>query len=238
MTFRLTGGIVAPLAAIAAFSLSLSTAAFSENDVGGSGRAQSARTSAPPGTPQVDRTRDRDTLQAPSADRDRDQDRLRTPDQSRDRLHDPDQDRDRMRDRDQQQVNRVVDGQLSSLQLLTSSERQQFHAQMAAAATREEQNRIRSEHQALIRERAGDLGVDAPFGPDRSANGGAGRGGYLLAQMLTEQERLQFHQRMRSAGGSAEQQQIRNEMQHMARERAREMGVDIPEWYGAGNGQR
>lgn len=112
-----------------------------------------------------------------------------------------------------------------------------FGSQMQQAGTEEERNRIRAEHQNMIRERAGDLGVAAPFGPDRSAYGTSMRSGYMLSQMLTEQERQQFHQRMRSAAGDQDRERIRSEMQITARERARELGVEIPDWYGAGNGR-
>ncbi len=52
--------------------------------------------------------------------------------------------------------------------------------------------------------------------------------------MLSEQERAQFMNRMREAQTAQERQQIRNEMHVMARQRAREMGVDVPDWYGQG----
>lgn len=198
---------------------------------------------APGGTTMQDRlrtpdqTRDQDRLRTP--DQTRDQDRLLTPDQTRDKDQDKTQDRlrdpDQLQDRDRLQVSQAVDGQLASWELLTDSERQQFRSQMRTASTQQERDRIRSEHQAKIRQRAGDLGIDAPFGPGRATSGN--QSGYYLAQMLPEQERLQFYKRMQQASNDQERLRIRNEMQTMARERAAEMGIEIPSWYGARSGQ-
>lgn len=184
-----------------------------------------------------DQMRDRDTL----GDRDQDRDRLR--DQDKDKLGDQDQDRDRDRDRDRLHTSQVVDDQLTSLSLLSSAEREQFRNQMRLATTAEERNRIRAEHQNTIQERARELGVQVPGGPGMGGGAGNGagmqaRGGYMLMQMLNEQERAQFFNRLRTAQTAQERQQIRNEMHVTARERAREMGVDVPEWYGAGPGPR
>lgn len=231
MNSKLTSGLAASLMVLAG----LSTAAplLAQGHGGSQGQAAPQ---IPPGMGDRDQLRDRDQLHTPDQDRDRDrdqdwdQDRDRDRDQDRDRDGDRDQDRDR--DRDRLQIDRVIVGQASSWQLLTSEERAQFHNRMQAARTEEERNRIRNEAQATIRDRARHLGVDAPFGPDRSDYGA--RAGYALAQMLTEQERLQFHQRMRNAASEEERNRIRNEMQVTARERAREMGIDVPEWFGAG----
>ena len=165
-----------------------------------------------------DRLHDRDTLRDGTGDG--------TPDRDRDQLHD----RDRLNDADRLLVARNVDGQLSSWQLLTDQERLQYHDRVRTAATEQERERIRSEAQATIRERARNLGVAAPFGPERMGNGA--RDGYYLAQALTEQERLRFHERMRNAANEQERERIRTEMRTMARERAREMGVEVPAWYG------
>ena len=181
--------------------------------------------SAPPSTPALgdrDRLRDMDRL--------KDQDKLRDQDRLRDQTGTSDGDRDRDRDRDRLQTSQAIEGSLSSWELLTNTERQQFQQQMRAARTEQERNTTREQHRATITARARDLGVDAPFGPAGS------RPGYAVARMLTEEERLQFHQRMRSASTEAERQRLRNQMQETARERAREMGVDIPEWFGQGPG--
>ncbi|KHK90201.1 hypothetical protein LK12_16215 [Novosphingobium malaysiense] len=174
----------------------------------------------------MDRTRDQDRLQDGTGDQDRDRDRDRLQDGSGDR------DQDRLRDRDRINVDQAVVGQMASWQLLSDQERLQFHNRMQQATSAEERNRIRSEFQNTIRERAGDLGVSAPFGPQRPGSGM--RDGYYLAQMLTAQERLAFHQRMRAANSSEERNRIRTEMQTTARERAREMGIDVPAWFAGG----
>jgi hypothetical protein len=141
-------------------------------------------------------------------------------------------DDDRMRDRDQDRlhITQNVNGQLHSLQMLTQRERLQMRDRLRRAAGDPDRGKIRSEYQRLIRDRARDLGVDAPFGPRRGATGD--RDGYQLAQMLSDTERLQFHQRLRGAGTDQERARIRTEMQTMARDRARGMGIDLPEWYG------
>jgi hypothetical protein len=182
-------------------------------------------------------------------DLDRTQDRLRTdvPDQDRDRLQDKDRtgDSDQDRDRDRLRTSQVVDDQLASLSLLTSEERTLFRNQMRAATTAEERNRIRAEHQKVILERAREMGVGPPMGTGQGAGaaGGMGMGsqsrsGYMLMTMLSEQERAQFMNRMRSAQTAQEREQIRNEMHVMAQQRAREIGIDVPAWYGRGQGPR
>lgn len=182
-----------------------------------------------------DQMRDRDTI----GDRDQDRDRLR----DQDMTGGSDQARDR--DRDRLHTSRVVDDQLTSLSLLSSAEREQFRSQMRSATTAEERNRIRAEHQRTIQERARELGIQAPGGPgmggvagpaDRS--GMQARGGYMLMQMLSEQERTQFFNRLRAAQTAQERQTIRNEMHVMAGQRARELGVDVPDWYGTGQAPR
>ncbi|MGE4304508.1 MAG: hypothetical protein AB7E24_10815, partial [Novosphingobium sp.] len=137
-----------------------------------------------------------------------------------------------LRDRDRIHVDQAVVGQMASWQLLSDQERMQFHARMRSANTAQERNAIRSEYQNTIRQRAGDLGVSAPFGPQRPGSGM--RDGYYLSKILTEQERLQFHNRMRAANSVEERNRIRTEMQTTARERAQEMGIEVPAWFAGG----
>ncbi|WP_338466157.1 hypothetical protein RXV95_11305 [Novosphingobium sp. ZN18A2] len=223
-------GVAAALLAASAITISSPAVAQRGGGGGGGGGGMPSGQAMPPMTGQgtLDRMRDQDRLRDPSSDQDRDQDRLR----DRDQTQTPDQLRDR--DRDRIHVDQVVEGQIASWQLLDDGERMQFHNRMMQAKSQEERNRIRTEYQQTIRQRAGDLGVDAPFGPQRSGSGM--RDGYYLAQMLTEQERAQFHQRMRQAGSAEERNRIRTEMQTTARERAREMGIDVPAWFGSGQG--
>lgn len=157
--------------------------------------------------------------QMPRGDVDQMRDRMR----DQDRVRDQDQIRDQDQDRDRLRTSQVVDDQLTSLNLLSNVERERFRNQMRSATTADERNRIRAEHQNIIQERARELGMQA-------------RGGYMLMQVLNEQERAQFFNRLRTAQTEQERQQIRNEMHVMARQRAQEMGVDVPEWYGMGSG--
>lgn len=72
-------------------------------------------------------------------------------------------------------------------QLMTPEERADYHAQMHAARTAEEQGRIRDEHHAAMQARAKERGVTLPdqprrrgmgMGPDRGMGpGGMGPGG-------------------------------------------------------------
>jgi Skp family chaperone for outer membrane proteins len=225
--FALARPLAMVLATASLPAISVPATAQRGSGPGGGGTAPGgAALPQPSGT--VERMQDRDRIQDPDIDRDKDQDRLR----DRDKLQSPDQLRDR--DRDRLQIDRNVEGQIASWQLLSDQERQQFHNRIMQATTAEERNRIRSEYQNMIQQRASDLGVAAPFGPMRAGSGT--RDGYFLAQTLTQQERLQFHQRMRQAATNEERNQIRTEMQTTARERAQEMGIEVPAWFGNGPG--
>jgi len=213
-------------------ALALTSPAMAQRGGGGGGGQMSMPNM--PGRGDLDQMRDMDQIR----DRDRvpDQDRDRDQDMDKDQDRDRDQDMDRDRDRDRIHVDQVVTGQISAWSLLTDGESRQFRKQIRNAKTKEERNRIRERHQALVQQRARDLGIDAPFGPQGAGPGD--RDGYYLAQMLTERERLQFHERMRIAANEQERERIRTEMHTMARERAREMGIDVPQWYGQRRGQQ
>lgn len=190
--------------------------------------AQPPATSTIPTTPDQDRIRDQDRDQVPDQDRDRlrDQDRDQTPDQDQDRIRDrdrlldldgdgvPDRDRDRIRDRDY--LNSA--SSLLASGLLTDEERTRFRQQMQQASSEEERARIRAEHRRQIRERAEQMGV--AIGP----NGVGPQGGdaYMLGQMLTDQERLRFHEQMRQATSAQERDRLRQELHEMLRQRLRE----------------
>ncbi len=49
------------------------------------------------------------------------------------------------------------------------------------------------------------------------------------SQMMTEQERLEYRQRMRNATSDEERQQIRADHHQLMQERARQQGVTLPE---------
>lgn len=70
----------------------------------------------------------------------------------------PARDRAQIRDRD-----------IYGYQLMTREERDQFRAQMRAAATAEEQNQLRAEHHAKMQERAKSRGMTLPDQPGGGA---------------------------------------------------------------------
>lgn len=184
----------------------------------GRGMGAGEPSSAPPvlrGDQQMDRTRDR--LDAPDQDRIRDRDRDQTGDM------------DRLRDRDRL-TTAQAEVQLGAWSLLSEAERAEFHRQMQSAASAEQREQIRAQHRRRIEERARELGVDAPFGG--SSPSAETRQRLMLSQLLTEQERLQFRDQMRSAATEQERARIRAAHQNELRERAREMGVDLPPGFG------
>lgn len=88
--------------------------------------------------------------------------------------------------------------------MLDQQERDQFQQQMREARTLEERQRIRAEHQNLMRQRAEQRGFD----PD-------GIYGY---PMMNQQQRRAYHQRMQGAGSDAERQRIRQEHRQQMRQ--------------------
>lgn len=49
------------------------------------------------------------------------------------------------------------------------------------------------------------------------------------SQLITEQERMQYRQKMRAAKSNEEREQIRSEHHKLMKERAKERGVSLPE---------
>jgi len=69
--------------------------------------------------------------------------------------------------------------------LLTEQERSAYHAQMRAAKTEQERERVRSEHRELVQQRAREKGVDVKgmaYGPGPGAGAGPGKGGGAAAK--------------------------------------------------------
>lgn len=56
------------------------------------------------------------------------------------------------------------------------------------------------------------------------------------SQLMTQQERLEYRNRMRAAQSEEERQQIRNEHHQTMQERARERGLTLPDAPPAGGG--
>lgn len=178
--------------------------------------AQPQATRPVPVQPDQDRTIDRDQLRdqdrAPDQDRDRIRDRDRLLDLDGDGV--PDRDRDRIRDRDY--LNSA--SSLLASALLTDGERAQFRQEMQQATSDVERARVRAEHRQQIRERAEQMGIS--FGGDGVRT--HSREAYMLAQMLTDRERLRFHEQMRQADTTQERSRLRKELHEMLRERLRE----------------
>ncbi len=68
---------------------------------------------------------------------------------------------------------------LHGYELLTEQERSAYHAQMRAAKTEQERERIRNEHRELVQRRAKEQGVDVrgmAYGPGPGAGPGNGGG--------------------------------------------------------------
>lgn len=164
-----------------------------------------------PTQPDQDRIVDRDQM--------RDQDRDRVPDQDRirDRLLDldgdgvPDRDRDRIQDRDY--LNSA--SSLLASGLLSEEERARFRLQMQQATSDAERARIRADHRRQIRERAEEMGI--ALGPN--GVGAQSQEAYMMGQMLTDQERLRFHEQMRQAATAQERDRLREDLHEMLRER-------------------
>lgn len=171
--------------------------------------------------PDQDRTIDRDQLrdQDRTVDPDqlRDQDRDRVPDQDRirDRLLDLDgdgaPDRDRIRDRDY--LNSA--NSLLASGLLSEEERSRFRLQMQQATSDAERARVRADHRQQIGLRAEELGIC--FGPDGVS--AQCQEAYMMGLMLTDQERLRFHEQMRQATTAQERDRLRVDLHEMLRER-------------------
>ena len=154
---------------------------------------------------QLDRDQSLDRDRAFDRDRDRDRaeaDRDRQQDRDRDALHLKDQ--DRLRDRD-----------IYGSALMTAQELDQYRERLRAAATDREWAQIRAEHQmqmqARARERSADLAPPV-------------YGQYLL----TAREQARYRSQLERARTEQARIALRAENQDMVRNRARELGVDLP----------
>lgn len=150
----------------------------------------------------------------------------RAVDQDRARVRDPGTagSEERLRNRDRLPRDEAAPAQIGAWSLLTDAERQRFHQQMQQARTEEERARIRSVHRQVIESRARDMGGEAPFG----AGAGRMRDQAMMSRILTNRERQRFHEQMRTARTAEERQGLRDEHQRLIRERAREMGIELP----------
>lgn len=213
--------------ALVAMAPGLTPAVAQHGGGGGGGACMGSRAGSPPvmGSQRagdMDRVRQQNQTRLKDGTGAKDQTRAQT--------------RTQIRDQDRVKLNSAIDGQMSGWRMLGDGERLQFHQRMQSAQTAEERNRIRAEHQETIRQRQQDLGVGAlKAGSGKGAGISAGEA-ERMSQMLTERERLEYHERIRAATSEEERARLRTEMQTEARKRAQDMGIDVPDWYGQPSG--
>lgn len=135
------------------------------------------------------------------------------------------QDRDRFRDMhkemhkemDQERTRERIHkmDNISGSQLLTEEERQRFRDQMQQASGDEERQRIAAEHREMIQQRAEERGVDLSGDP------------MFGRQMMTREERMQYHEQMMNATSDEDRERIREEHREKMLQRARERNVNL-----------
>ena len=110
--------------------------------------------------------------------------------------------------------------------LLTPEERGQFRDKMRAATTREERSEIQKQMRATREQRAKEKGIVPPRGPEGGRN--AGQEG-SRPQLLTQDERLHYREKMRAAKSPEERAVLRKQMRELTEQRAKEKGVTLPQ---------
>jgi len=105
---------------------------------------------------------------AVAQDQDRDRDKLQTQDRDKLQAQDKDQTRDQLRTRDRD---------IYGSQLMTTEERNEYHAKMRAAKTAQEREQIRKEHHERMKVRAKEKGVTIPDEPPERGKGMGPRDG-------------------------------------------------------------
>lgn len=136
------------------------------------------------------------------------------------------QDRDTMQDRDmapgQQQRARqhspLRDSDIYGRELMTQRERAEYRASIMNAETAEERERLRSEHQAEIKERAMARGVQVAPASEGPIYGG---------RLMTAEERNEHREALRRLG--EERERFIAEHREKMRARAEERGVELEE---------
>lgn len=113
-------------------------------------------------------------------------------------------DRDRIRDQD-----------MYGSGMMSAEERDRYRRQLERADSDREWARIRAEHQREMQARAKAQGrtLDPPV---------------YGQHMMTLEERQRFEKQMQDAANDAERERIRNEHRDFIRNRARELGMDVP----------
>ena len=110
--------------------------------------------------------------------------------------------------------------------LLTPQERDQFREKMRAAKTREERSEIQKQMRVTREQRAKEKGITLPRGPEgrRDADKEGRR-----PQLLTQDERLQYRDKMRAAKTPEDRAALRKQMRELTEQRAKEKGVTLPQ---------
>jgi hypothetical protein len=185
----------------------------------------------------LDRTRDKDRLHTQDQLHLRDQQQLRDQDiygsalmstaereQYRQRLEavQTDQEWARLRAEHQEQMqtrartqNATLEAPLYGQYLLTTQEQARHREQLRTAQNEQARIALRAENQEMVRNRARELGVDAPaqlYGQ----------------QLMTEQEQQQLRQRLQAASDQ-ERQRLQNEHRTQMQARAREHQIPLDE---------
>jgi hypothetical protein len=164
-----------------------------------------ARTPTLERSPQIDRDQSLDRDRASDRDRDRDRD-------TADRDRDQDRDRNTLHTKD---LARLRDRDIYGSALMTQQELEQYRARLRAVTTDREWARIRAEHEEQMQVRARGRGVDLTP---------PAYGQYLL----TAREQERYRSQLQRARTEQARFALRKENQETVRNRARELGVDLP----------
>lgn len=112
--------------------------------------------------------------------------------------------------------NATLDPPIYGQYMLTKEEQARYRERLHTAQNEQARIAVRAENQEMVRNRARELGMDAPaplYGQ----------------QMMTEQEQQQLRQRLQAAANDQERQQLQNEHRTQMQERAREHQVPVEE---------
>lgn len=115
-------------------------------------------------------------------------------------------------------------------QLITREEREEFRNKMRSANSAEERQQIQQEQHERMRSRAEERGLSMPNDPP--ADGGLKtqkQDRVYGSQLMTQQEREEFRNKMRSANSAEERQQIQQEHHERMKLRAKERGLNMPD---------
>lgn len=111
-------------------------------------------------------------------------------------------------------------------ELLTPDERRQFADKSRAAKTPEERAEIRKQMRSAMEQRAKEKGIAMPHG--HSDHSGP-RHEERRPQLLTQEDRTQYRDKMRAAKTPEERAAIRKQMHELTEQRAKEKGVTLPQ---------